>query len=547
MRFNNDLEAINYIEANQDVSNEIKLAREQQRELTALIEGDGFKKELITRIEKIESKDKEEARKKYSRSIKDYFHRLLLPTSNVFNATGGSKLYDISSETFKAKYLKLITSVSGGKTLQAYIEETAMQLYHIDPNGIIMMEYEGDKWINPCYKSIQTIRAYEYNGQQLEVLLFEPQKTEEGELYRIIDDVFDRTFLKTGNQYILIEEKTFQHPFNEVPALIISNIEKVNFDIRLSPVDKVVELSKEYARDLSIKTIYKFLQGFPTHWRYVTQCGTCHGTKKDGNSICKTCDGHGYYKSKDVTDMVTLPIPDNDQPKLAPDIAGYINPSLETWGKYDEELDILEKTANKTLWGSFMVEGNNETATGRWIDVQPVMNKLNKYSDWAEFMEFKFSEWYYRYLNPNSTEIVSSIRYGRRYIVDSQDVILDKYKEAKNSGANVTVLDRLLTEFVTSKYKNDSRGLREELLKIQIEPYIHLSIPEVSDIFGVLEANRKNIFTEWWYTLDIKDKEKEVSKLRDEFNSYFETNNKIIITQDGEQNTNGSSNPLPTS
>jgi hypothetical protein len=527
MTFENEQQAIAYIEANKQPNNEIKIGREMQKELTALVEGDGFKDLLINRIEKIEGQDKSIARKKYSRSIVDLFERLLLPISNVYNSTGGSKFYEITSETLKAKFFDLITNVRGGKTIQGYVEETATQLYHIDPNGLIFMEYDSDKWIKPVYKPTTSILSYEYTGQQVDVVLFEPEKTENGLLYRLVDGKKDYTFLLSGERYILIEDKTFEHPFNGVPAIIISNIEKVNANIRLSPISKVTELAKEYARDQSIKTIYKFLNGFPIHWRYVTQCRDCHGAKKTGEGTCKTCDGHGYYKSKDVTDMVTLPVPEGDQPKLAPDIAGHINPSIEVWDKYDNEIDMLEKVANKTIWGSFMVEGQNETATGRWIDVQPVINKLNKYSDWAEFVEFKMSQWYYQWLNPNSTDIIAAISYGRRFIVDSQDVILDKYKEAKEKGANASVLDKLLTEYITSKYKNDGRGLREELLKLRLEPHVHLSIIETNDVFGRNEANKKSLFSKWWKSLDMDDKIKDADQLSKDFDKWFEENNQI--------------------
>ena len=40
--------------------------------------------------------------------------------------------------------------------------------------------------------------------------------------------------------------------------------------------------------------------------------------------------------------MVTLPIPTEDQPVLAPNIAGHVTPDIETWTKYDNELEMLE-------------------------------------------------------------------------------------------------------------------------------------------------------------------------------------------------------------
>ena len=299
MTFNNEQEAINYIKAHQKPSKIILEAREQSKTLTALIEGDGFKEELIHNIEHIESPQKAQARKKYSRSIVDFFEQLLSPVSNVFNSTGGSKIYNIENESLKAEYLNRISKLKEGKSISSFVEDKWMQLYHIDPNGIIFMEYDSNKEVvYPTYKSINKIRAYEVKGQLTDVVLFEPERTKEGQIYRIVDDLHDWFFLERGGALTFLEEISFEHPFKEVPAILNSNIEKVNRPIKLSPIHKIVELSKEFARDQSIKTIYKFLQGFPIHWRYVSQCRTCTGTGKKGNDSCTDCDGKGHYQKK---------------------------------------------------------------------------------------------------------------------------------------------------------------------------------------------------------------------------------------------------------
>jgi len=528
-------QAIQIVKDNQTVCKSIKKARDYNKELSALINGDGFAEELINRIEHIESEDKAKARLKYARNIQDYFSRLLSPIQNIFSSAGGIVKFNIPNESQYKEFLATISNVRDGKSLSKYIQDYWVNLYHSDPNGLIFIEYSTDEGleIKPTYKNINCIRNYEPNGQICEWVLFEPETEENGtKEWRLVDDLTDWTIYQSGELFQVSTDETFIHPFGEVPAIIISDIIDIKNKIRLSPFDAIIGLSKEYARDQSIKTIYKFLNGFPTHWRYVTQCRSCQGTGKKDNKSCPDCDGHGYYKKKDVTDMVTLPIPSNDGVKLAPDIAGYISPDLETWDQYTKELDILEKIAYNTHWGTNVQNATNETATGRFIDIQPVMNRLNSYADTAEFVEWKITELIANAVLPTKVknESISLIVYGRRFIIDSPDVILENYNKAKRENANITILDRLFNEYLTSKYKNDPSWLREENIKASIEPYLHLSILETSTIFGVQEAKKKNYFQDWW-----NDNKKDiVTKSEEELKKKFESDYKQFKIQNND-------------
>jgi len=545
-----DEQAIKVLESSQQVPNFITVSRDESVELFALLEGDQFAELLINRIEYIESKDKAEARKKYSRDIAHFFQRLLNPTENVYSATGGSKVYKIKDKTKLENLLSKISRIRNGKSLQQWLRATWMPLYHSDPNGVIFMEYstEGDDvecW--PTYKNIDHIRNYKARGQKLEWILFEPVKkninTQIVECWRLVDDTQDRLYKKEGNQFILIEEidgvkVSFEHPFGVVPALINSDIEKLKGTHRLSPIDKVVELSKEYARDQSIKTIYKKYNGFPYQWKYQDQCEKCHGAGKDpeGNT-CRECDGHGYYKSKDVTDVHVLATPDKEDVILNPSM-GFVTPPLDIWTQYDNELELLDKMAHKTHWGTMAgsIQNIAKTATEIILNTQPMIDKLNAYSDTAEFMEGFFTELIANLIDDSKPkdESIASINYGRRYIIDPPDVILEKYENAKKEGDNNVILDRLFNEYLTAKYKNDPDFLRVILLKSKVEPYIHLSVEQVNAIFGNTEAQKKVLFEDWWNTLTVDDFDKTASTLSTEFETWFASQQQTTPTTGAE-------------
>ena len=114
------------------------------------------------------------------------------------------------------------------------------------------------------------------------------------------------------------------------------------------------------------------------------------------------------------------------------------------------------------------------------------------------------------------------INYGRRYILESADTILEKYHTSKDNDDNSTIKDRLLSEYITAKYKNDPQMLRESLLKAKVEPYIHEKIEEVEQFFGSVEAARKIYFNKWW-NLEA-DKEKTPEQLIEDYKNWFNQN-----------------------
>lgn len=508
-------------------------ARENSRVYKALVNGDNFLDVLINKIEHIESENKAKARKKYSKDIRDLFERVMKPRENVFQSNGGSEKILIKNDSLKEAFIKAQSNFKSNKSVFKYLSEVYFNLCDIDPNGVIFLEY-GSKGVYPTYKGMCDIMDYEANGQKLEYIVFTPDEdvreneTEDNtkRYWRIVDDAKDRIILEVKGAFEIVTSDTFTHPFGETPGLILSEREKVGSNIRITNIEKIIELSKSFARDKSILEIYKFQKGFPTHWRLVMQCKKCTGIgKDDSGNKCTSCDGHGYARNNDVTDMVTIPIPDIDQPKVTPDVAGFVSPDLETWKQYKEDLVDLEKVMKDTVWGTNLYTSRNpnltetETATGRHIDVQPIINALNSYSDTVEYVDNTLCNWIINFIDQTKRrdDILYAKTYGRRFIIESPDIILLKYQEAKKTSDSSTVLDKLLEEFILSKYKNDHAMQNLMLKKKDLEPYVHLSFDQVNLSFGAEEALKKELFNKFWSTCNI-DSPKEV--LIREFDSY---------------------------
>lgn len=532
MVFKDDNEAISFIKIHQTITQDWKKMRDYSKELKALVNGTDFIDELICKIEGLESETKAKARAKYSKNIKSMFARLFQPIDNIYYAAGGLKDYDIK-ESIKKEFLSKIANIRDNKTLSEWVQNNAIQLFNTDPNGLIFLEYK-DQDVYPTYKSIDAIRYYKSKGQAVECVLFEPKTIDTKTYWRIVDDVLDRTFLQSGNEFTSVEDKTFEHPFGQVPALICSNINIVGDKIKLAAIDNVLDDAKEYARDQSFLTLYKIYKGNPTFWKYVQYCGECNGDgKNDKGAVCKSCNGHGKYVSKnDVTDVVELPIPDDkDSPVVAPNIAGYISPDLDVWTKYEETLSSTFDNIYKTHWGTMygmQQDKGNKTATEVIADKQPLENQLNKYADFCEYIEWKISEWMLNFYDPakDKTESKITINLGRRYIIESYDILLERYEKSVAAQDNNTILDKLFIEYLGAKYRNNPIDLQANITKAMVEPYLHLSLSNTLSIFGNEEAQRKVLFQKFWQTVvNFNDP----IKIENDFNTWFEKNKKTII------------------
>ena len=507
-------------------------ARERSSEFKALVTGEKFSDLLINRIESIESAKRAIARRKYSKDIRDMFDRVFKKRYNVFEAVGGSEVVKIESETLKAQFETIANNFKGQKSIEKYLSDTFFNLWDVDPNGVLFLEYkieDGQIECYPTYKSINDIRYYDADGQEIEYIIFEPKfvKTESNSLskmWRFVDSENEYFFIQDGSSFRFLEEKSFKHEFKQVPGVIISDNQIVGSHIRRSMVDQVSELAKDYARDKSVLTIYKFQNGFPIHWRYEQKCRPCQGTGKTGSESCKICNGKGILQKSDVTDVVSVTPPREGDPVLTPNVAGYVNPSIEVWKQYNDDLKQMELKIESTIWGTMEAAAQNNTATGKFIDTQPITNELSKLSSNVEFVHNFLAKMVLRLITPVETDKIYYYKsYGRRYIIESPDTILNKYNESKEKGDPVTILDRLLNEFIVAKYKSDLYMQNVQLKKAVLEPYIHLSVKEVYDMFGKKEAYKKAVFADFWSEAEHS---KPYDVLLKEFNEYA---NKMII------------------
>lgn len=473
----------------------IKSARRMKKEADALVNGINYKRELIEKIAHLESKKHIESREKYAGDIKSLFSRLKKPAEKAFTASGGLRkiIYD------NAAYVDNIVNAKEGVSLSEWIARNYINIISVDPNSLIVIEINeaGDR-AYPCYKSVFDLENYQSDGNTVDWFICKADN-----YYRVVDGVSDRTVDISGNGITVIDE--IFHNLGVCPAVVAGCAKQIGSEIRESFFLHILEDAKEFGRDKSVKTIFKIKHGIPKAWMYWAKCSECKGTgvitTQDGDGYkqhtCPKCEGTTWAKFEDVVD--TMLIPQNvskDDPKIAPDIAGYVSPPIETWVQYNSELEYLEDKMHGTVWGSYLNREKSNTATGEFINAQPVAMVQGTIADWAQSVESKISDIIAKWHGYSGNEPAQIIVYGKRFVNETIDSLNNQYSTSKKDGC-LSIMDMMLETVISERFANNPYERARMLRRIAIDPYPHYSLKECLDL-GPDEYFVKKTFEYWW-------------------------------------------------
>lgn len=522
----------------QPVSKKMEWARGYNNKLLMHVEGVGVQ-DALARINNYENNGQYLARKKHAISNKFLSEELLRPVDNAFHARGGSKVYRFNSGDNVDELVDHLMNIKHGSSLSDYIENVWFNKFVTDPNGLILMEIvakdnKGDELagddvvIEPTYKNIHSIRAYKQNGINVDWVVFEPHKVtkvegdekKEVKQFWAVDESFYTLYEQSEDG--LIEVEQIANSFGRVPAVLCSNIVDSITGWKKSPIDAQVELLDKYLVSNSVLSIAEFFHNYPREWTYVGDCNSCDGTGEDyKGDTCVKCDGTGKATKKDPTDILELKIPDTDGVKIDPP-SGFTSLPTEPWELMVSSVDRYWNIIYFSQWGTTVSkDASNETATGRFIDAQPVNNRLNKYSKSIELAHTELANFAGEFYFP-ATFDKAVIQYGRRYLIETPDQIWDKYLEAKKDKAPVTTLDLLLSQFLESEFRENEQMFIYEMKKVKLEPFVHWDIEIVKDL-GVDQVDyyKKLYFSDWIQQKEIREViEIDIAKLNEELTSF---------------------------
>jgi len=484
---------------------------------------------LETALEKINNYENDAqkiARDKFAISNKFITDRLLRPTDNVFSAKGGYSRYIFKAgdEVKESEFKEKLKDIYSGYSLSQYIHRIWFDKYIVDPNGLIFMEVDEEgEGIYPCYKSIHSIKNYKQDGIKVSWVIFEPDVTVFDDDKRVKNTKVKEEWFwavdelnyyrcvkrnKKGESTITIEEEK-PHLFKHVPAVICSDIEDHVTGWKKSAIDQQVELLNKFMVDMSVSNIVDFRFAYPHMWEMVDECNICKGTgqvknegqTRDGNThhACTNCNGSGRGDRKDVTDTYKIKFPAEGEPAITAPL-GYVYMPIDAW-KLKEDLN--DKTWNKIIfshWGTSleMVGSQYATATGRFIDTQPVNNKLNRYTESVELIHNAVAEIYGMFFYPE-TYLSSNVVYGRRYLIETPDQLMKRYTDFQNLSDNAIMADITWDQYLESEFRDNDQLLEYNKKIAALDPFPHYKIADL------ITLNMPNELKKKLYIIDYKN------------------------------------------
>jgi hypothetical protein len=435
----------------------------------------------------------------------------------------------------------------------------------------------------PTYKCSQDIYEYQSNGRKLDYVCFALTQDElvaygiteaktsvypspndsvpvNKQYFRWVDDAQDVIIeleqIKStitadnneGNSVKVLQLEGVKNPivglWNKVPAFIISDLIRFSdpgaFD---SPLNKVVGLADNFLFERSVYNLTKKYHGFPKAVEPVLQCTVCGGEGYKGGKACPNCTlpgqdkGTGYQLLTTIGQVMKVPIDIMSQDK-APrfnykNIYGYVTPDIEGIGMQVDSLHELEEmmaitywTQNKTEVGGFNgKQDQKETATKTLTDLQGKYARLNQTADWAEQTERYIADFIGEFWF-ESTWKGANISYGRNYILEDPNTILDTYYDMRKNGVPDSMLDNQYEKYINCLWQSNPIQQLIYHKKFDVEPFPHLSGTEVEASPVILEIDKicKRYFGEWDDT--IKDTEwtfKDVNALKQSLIDYATT------------------------
>lgn len=497
-----------------------------------------------------ESAAQKTLREKLIKSNKSLFSFILRPLDKIFTAKGGAINYNLPEN--KVEILRdAVSDVTDGLDIKTYLKKIVKSNYIIDPNGFIMVDLDNEGALTTKMYPTKDIFHYYNRGNEVQSIIFNPYESgtkEDKKLYyRVLDDTTDRIFIQDGDVVYLDEESILDNYFGYVPARILGDIVCPNTGRFLSLIDDVIEDANEHLRDVSVNIVHKLSHGYAKYWQYPESCTTCGG---DGivlrevdnvitEVVCHTCLGNKTKDHKDASDLMILDIPREGEHILAPNVAGYINPSMEVWKQYKEDIADLKTDMFQSIWGTtYTTEGKNETATGRMLNVQPEAERVTWISKTFSSIHNFVLDCYGKVILSNKN-YQSNVSYGTRYLMESPDAILNTLRDAKKDGLPTLIQKNLTYKYYQTEYQNNNEEYQKISKVLSVDPFPSMSAQEVKDL-GITgdELLKKIYYPQWVNQLEeAKQLLMTTEQLKEDLNDYVLKLN-VKLKQDEVQQRN---------
>ena len=168
----------------------------------------------------------------------------------------------------------------------------------------------------PTLKGINNIFNYKAKGRGVEWVIFAPENTDKGDIYRVVDGKSDFTIRIHKEQVVIESLKTRDL---SLPSSI-QTVSPLTLDKHESPVEEIIELADHYLRTGKCQEHLRvpFCTGSPCFGRMLPS-NKCNGTGLYGEGeLVPTVRGDGNTFRKDVSDIIKLRPPSDSEEQDCP-------------------------------------------------------------------------------------------------------------------------------------------------------------------------------------------------------------------------------------
>ena len=277
------------------------------------VTGDGYE-DYIKQILGYEDEKQYALKKELSEAVTTVLTRRIIDEQSRWKNTSGPKQdFEFkNNQKLDKKFMKVLSQVWKGESMKYFINNFLAESLYTEFNGFLIVEQgriesngtdlfeirDGikskvvDNEIMPyiIFRPIENVRDFKSRGNKLEYIILDWGKIEKDgktkNLYRVIDDMWDRIITEEDGDYELARTKDLKkmpNPLGRVPAIQISTYRKSPADdnVKTSPIWQVLPLLKTYLTNWAEHVITCILHSHPIYYQVGQMC-----RYEDKDGIC---------------------------------------------------------------------------------------------------------------------------------------------------------------------------------------------------------------------------------------------------------------------
>ena len=397
--------------------------------------------------------------------------------------------------------------------------EKGWDMFKYAINSILVVDMpvtpnDGDRYATPYFYwlSMENVVDFEVNPMSgnMQWLMFR----QKNDTLAVIDDHSYRIFIfKDNNLGDMLSESV--HPLGYCPCRFFwtEPLSPENPDIKAHPLAKVLgELDWYLFFSISKKHLDMY-GSYPIYSGYEEECDyrgkddeyCSHGFLHDKNghnlynsdNTLMRCPKCGGKRLAGVGSYIEVPVPVEGQPDLRNPI------QMLTADHQSLKYNVTEENRLKESIINSVVGIDNEVLTTQAVNEaqiqatfetkSAILNRIKKgFEEAQKFVDDTICRLRYGMMYKGS-----AINYGTEFYTLTAQEIRKRYKQAKEGGANESDLDNIQRQLIETEYRNDPITRARMLLLADIEPYRHLSVTEMSDLYerGIVTLEEMRIKT----------------------------------------------------